>query len=204
MERLPEESLRHGRQHAKGGVATPGGQRNGQEAMVSGQMDVRDTAWRPLVWVEVPGVDPRGWALSWLWPACLNYPGPVQLCRVGAVWGPATSSPQGSRGAVALMTGKCLVRLRAGARMAQEGASQGCQFHHQCPCPHSHQHISSSHEETLEGFCRRAVGCPRPSPSLTSRGHLSDGRGLMGHQPAPREVGLRTSKSGGGGCLGKR
>ena len=98
VERLPEESLPRGRQHAKGGGSPSRWQKWAGSCGVWADQGHRDTGTsgtqglRPLAWAEVPGVDLRGWALSWwFWPACLKYPGPVQLCRVGLFGGPATS-----------------------------------------------------------------------------------------------------------------
>lgn len=76
---------------------------------------------------------------------------------------------------MALMTGKCLVGLRAAARKELRVVTSTTSTPVLTPTS-----ISSSHDGNTEGFCR-AMGCvPAPPPSLASHGQIP---GLMGEGP---------------------
>lgn len=166
---------------------------------------------RPLAWAEAPGVDPRGWVLFLVVLAgLLEVPRTSVALQGGAVRGPSDPPPSGSWGAVALMTGKCCWGRGPGARMAQEGA-QGCD-NPPPPVPVlAPTSISSSHDGNTEGFhgaggwwgTKSLHPHPSPFPGFTWANSWSDGRGLLGPQPAPQEVELRTSKSGVGDAWGR-
>lgn len=94
-ERPLEESLSCGRQHAKGWGSPSRWQKwaGSRGVWADGRQGHRACSpLHGLRCLELTHV--AGLCSWWFWPACLKYPGPVQLRRVGLLGSPATRRPQ--------------------------------------------------------------------------------------------------------------